>query len=130
MPCLKGCHPLILLCTVTTGDYHNHTNCAGHRLQFWQPHTVHIKMSCCECFHQTHITPVWVYLCGYFANLIGQKQTEKKTARRKVKSAYSGEAPTSDEIISRLEDEDRKRKEKAAATNKKRAEKAAAAERK
>lgn len=47
-----------------------------------------------------------------------------------MKSAYSGEAPTSDEIISRLEDEDRKRKEKAAATNKKRAEKAAAAERK
>ena len=30
-------------------------------------HTVHIQMSCCECFHQTHITPVRVYLRGYFA---------------------------------------------------------------
>ena len=95
-----------------------------------QDHTVHVQVSCCECFRQTHITPVRIYLRGYFSNLIGKKQEEKKTERRKVKSVYSGEALTSDDMIARLEDEDRERKENAAAAEKKREEKAAAAEKK
>jgi len=77
-------------------------------------HTIQIKMSCCECVDVKDITPVRVYLRGYFSTLIGRKKTEaRKTSRRRVKPLYSGEALTADEIYERLEEEDKEKNEKA-----------------
>ena len=82
----------------------------------YRPKTVILVTIQCTCkchavsVFTKHITPVRVYLRGYFANLIGEKQAEKKTGRRKVISVCTGEALTSDEMITRLEDEDRERK--------------------
>ena len=57
--------------------------------------------------------PVHVYLWGFFARLLGKKKTEiKKTACRKVKALYSGEALTADSIFERVEEEDKQSLEK------------------
>ena len=77
-------------------------------------HTVEVSVKCCDCFTETQLTPVRVYLQGYFAKLIGDtKANGRKTVRRRVKPLYSGEALTTDEIYERLEDDDRKKTEKA-----------------
>lgn len=72
-----------------------------------------MQVKCCECFSEKQLTPVRIYLRGYFARLLGKKKTErKKTARRKVKALYSGEALTADDIYERLEEEDKEKREK------------------
>ena len=76
-------------------------------------HLIHVQVKCCECFSEKQLTPVRVYLRGYFARLLGKKKTErKKTARRKVKALYSGEALTADDIFEKLEEEDKQKLEK------------------
>ena len=76
-------------------------------------HLIHVQVKCCECFSEKQLTPVRVYLRGYFAHLLGKKKTErKKTARRKVKALYSGEALTADDIFERLEEEDKQKLER------------------
>ena len=72
-----------------------------------------MQVKCCECFSKKQLTPVHVYLQGFFARLLGKKKTEiKKTARRKVKALYSGEALTADSIFERVEEEDKQSLEK------------------
>ena len=79
-------------------------------------HLIHVKVSCCECYNEKQLTPVRVYFRGYFARLLGKNKMErKKTARRKVKALYSGEALTADDIYERLEEEE-KRKEQQKST--------------
>ena len=76
-------------------------------------HLIHVQVKCCECFSEKQLTPVHVYLRGYFARLLGKKKTErKKTARRKVKALYSGEVLTADDVYERLEEEDKQKLEK------------------
>ena len=76
-------------------------------------HLIHVQVKCCECFSEKQLTPVRVYLRGYFARLLGKKKAEKKkTARRKVKALYSGEALMADDIYERLEEEDKEKREK------------------
>lgn len=73
-------------------------------------HIVHVQVSCCQCANERQMTPVRVYLRGYFARHWREKGT--KTACRRVKPVYSGEALTTDDIYERLEEDDRQKKEK------------------
>ncbi len=43
-------------------------------------HTVHVQVECCKCLSGTQMTPVRVYLCGYFSRLIqeGRRQTQRR----------------------------------------------------
>ena len=62
-----------------------------------------MQVKCCECFSEKELTPVRADLRWYFARLLGKKKTErKKTAYRKVKALYSGEALTADDIFEGL----------------------------
>ncbi len=58
------------------------------------------------------MTPVRVYLRGYFARLIGTRGEKTKTARKRVKPLYSGEALTQDNVFERLEAKEREKTEK------------------
>ena len=81
-------------------------------------HLIHVQVKCCECFSEKQLTPVRVYLWGYFAHLLGKKRTERKTACRKLKALNSGEALTADDIFERLkEDKQKVEKEKLNARN-------------
>ena len=71
-----------------------------------------MQVKCCECFSEKQLTPVCVYLRGYFACLLGKKTERGKTAHRKVKVLYSREALTADDIFERLEEEDKQKLEK------------------
>ena len=76
-------------------------------------HHIVVQISCCDCIHHSKVTPARVYLCDYFTRLIGCKKAhEKKTARRRIKPMYSGEALTENDIFERLEEEDKQKQEK------------------
>ena len=76
-------------------------------------HLIHMQVKCCECFSEKQLTPVHVYLWGYFACLLSKNKTErKKTARMKMKALYSGEVLTADDIIERLEKKGKQKLEK------------------
>lgn len=75
-------------------------------------HTVQVNIACCDCFSRTEMTPVRIYLRGYFTRLIGAKKAEqRKTARKRIKPIYPGEALTEDDIYARLEEEEKKKAE-------------------
>ena len=76
-------------------------------------HHIIIQITCCKCIHQVEVTPARLYLRDYLTKLISLKKEQEKTARRRRKPMYSGEALTENYIFDRLEDEDQQKQENA-----------------
>ena len=73
------------------------------------PHRIEVSVKCSEYLIEVKLTPIRVYLRGYFATVIGGTKANGRKLRKRVKTLYSGEALTTDDIYERLEDDDKKK---------------------
>lgn len=60
------------------------------------------------------MTPVRLHLAIYFTNYFQKAQGRKKTTNKRVRPQYYGEALTSEEVVGRMEQEEREKEEKLA----------------
>ena len=86
--------------------------------------TVTAKLTCAEC--DRNMTPMKLHVVAYLTKHIQAKPKPRSRDNRKVKPTVYGEVLTSDEIVERLEQEEKEKTEKAAAKEREKAKKAAA----
>jgi hypothetical protein len=73
-----------------------------------------MHLTCTKCGND--ITPVKLHIAAYFSNFLSKKHAEKQPkSNKRVKPQYYGEALMRDDIIQRLEQEERQKQEKEAA---------------
>lgn len=81
------------------------------------------KLSCTDCGR--NLTPVKLHVVAYITRRVQAKTKPRSRDNRKIKPTVYGEVLTSDEVVERLEQEEREKAEKAAEKEREKAEKAA-----